>query len=575
MTTEAMTPEVPGATEDKASEAAPEASSRPDRKELSVAEVETRLRRRRKWLVSPLTLRIMAINLLALAMLVGGVFYVDEYRRSLIVAELQNMRLQAELLAGALGATVVQNVGDDSVVMSPDLARQLVRRFEPPPGVRIRVFLPTGELAADSRMLRGPYGVVQIEPLPPIGVTPSLGERALNAVYDWIVGWLPADERLPPYREAPMQTALDYPEAVEALQGEAAYARRRLPEGRMHLSVGVPVQSYRQVLGALVISGTDKSIEENIRAVRLDIMKVFALVFAVTALLSFYLARTITRPIERLAAAAERLRLGMNRQHKIPDFRKRRDEIGELSGTLIAMTDALWQRLDAIERFAADVSHEIKNPLTSLRSAVETASRVKDAERQQKLMAVILDDVKRLDRLISDISDASRLDSELSRADMETVDVGIMLSTLVGIYTAVPKEDGPRFKVKVPSGDKLLVKGLESRLGQVVRNLVTNAISFSPPGGMIAVSGSRQGNYVVFTVEDEGPGIPENKLADIFNRFYTERPKGERFGTHSGLGLSISKQIVDAHGGTVTAENRKDADGKVLGARFTVRLPKQ
>lgn len=551
------------------------ATRQPGADDLSVAEVETRLRRRRKWLVSPLTLRIMAINLLALAMLVGGVLYVDEYRRSLIVAELQNMRLQAELLAGALGASIVQNVGDDSVLMSPDLARQLVRRFEPPPGVRIRVFMPTGELAADSRMLRGPYGVVQIEPLPPIGARPSLGEQALNSVYDWIVGWLPSDERLPPYLEAPVQTAPDYPEVMEALQGDAAYARRRLPDGRMHLSVAVPVQSYRQVLGALVLSGSDKSIEEDIRAVRLDIMKVFALVFGVTALLSFYLARTITRPIERLAAAAERLRLGMNRQHKIPDFRRRRDEIGELSGTLIAMTDALWQRLDAIERFAADVAHEIKNPLTSLRSAVETASRVKDAERQQKLMAVILDDVKRLDRLISDISDASRLDSELSRADMETVDVGVMLSTLVGIYIAVSKEDGPRFKVTVPSGDRLLVKGLETRLGQVVRNLVTNAISFSPAGGQIAVSGGRQGNYVVFTVEDEGPGIPENKLADIFNRFYTERPKGERFGTHSGLGLSISKQIVDAHGGTIMAENRKDADGKVLGARFTVRLPRQ
>lgn len=551
------------------------AARQPGADDLSVAEVETRLRRRRKWLVSPLTLRIMAINLLALAMLVGGVLYVDEYRRSLIVAELQNMRLQAELLAGALGASIVQNVGDDSVLMSPDLARQLVRRFEPPPGVRIRVFMPTGELAADSRMLRGPYGVVQIEPLPPIGARPSLGEQALNSVYDWIVGWLPSDERLPPYLEAPVQTAPDYPEVMEALQGDAAYARRRLPDGRMHLSVAVPVQSYRQVLGALVLSGSDKSIEEDIRSVRLDIMKVFALVFGVTALLSFYLARTITRPIERLAAAAERLRLGMNRQHKIPDFRRRRDEIGELSGTLIAMTDALWQRLDAIERFAADVAHEIKNPLTSLRSAVETASRVKDAERQQKLMAVILDDVKRLDRLISDISDASRLDSELSRADMETVDVGIMLSTLVGIYIAVPKEDGPRFSVTVPSGDRLLVKGLETRLGQVVRNLVTNAISFSPAGGQIAVSGGRQGNYVVFTVEDEGPGIPENKLADIFNRFYTERPKGERFGTHSGLGLSISKQIVDAHGGTIMAENRKDADGKVLGARFTVRLPRQ
>ncbi|KZD12340.1 histidine kinase [Oceanibaculum pacificum] len=531
------------------------------------------MRRRRRWRWSPLTTRILAINLLALGLLVAGVFYVDEYRRGLIEAELQALRLQADLFAEALGAGAVQMPSDDGVDISGELARQLVRRLEGPMRTRLRVFRLDGELIADSRLLRGPYGTVQIEPLPPIIERPGLSERVANTIYDWVMNWLPTNENLPAYAEAPVQSGNDYPEVRSALQGDPATELRQTGDGRMLLSVAVPVQSYRQVLGALMITGTDKVIDERVRAVRIDILKVFTLVFTLTVALSLYLAGTITRPLSKLAAAAERMRQGMNRQYRIPDFRRRNDEIGDLSGALIEMTEAIWQRMDAIERFAADVSHEIKNPLTSLRSAVETAARVKDPDQQKRLMAVILDDVQRLDRLISDISDASRLDSELSRADAEPVDITVMLSTLIEVYMAVTREEGPSFSLSLPK-EKLVVLGLETRLGQVVRNLISNAISFSPPDGTIAVSARRHGNWVLFTVEDEGPGIPENKLADIFNRFYTERPKGEKFGRHSGLGLSISKQIVEALSGTITAENRRDADGNICGARFTVRLPK-
>lgn len=554
----------------------PEGMSQGDEDSASaqaLEEAEARLRRRRRWRWSPLTTRILAINLLALGLLVAGVFYVDEYRRGLIEAELQALRLQADLFAEALGAGAVQTPSDDGVDISGELARQLVRRLEGPMRTRLRVFRLDGELIADSRLLRGPYGTVQIEPLPPIIERPGLSERVANTIYDWVMNWLPTNENLPAYAEAPVQTGNDYPEVRSALQGDPATELRQTGDGRMLLSVAVPVQSYRQVLGALMITGTDKVIDERVRAVRIDILKVFTLVFTLTVALSLYLAGTITRPLSKLAAAAERMRQGMNRQYRIPDFRRRNDEIGDLSGALIEMTEAIWQRMDAIERFAADVSHEIKNPLTSLRSAVETAARVKDPDQQKRLMAVILDDVQRLDRLISDISDASRLDSELSRADAEPVDITVMLSTLIEVYMAVTREEGPSFSLSLPK-EKLVVLGLETRLGQVVRNLISNAISFSPPDGTIAVSARRQGNWVLFTVEDEGPGIPENKLADIFNRFYTERPKGEKFGRHSGLGLSISKQIVEALSGTITAENRRDADGNICGARFTVRLPK-
>jgi two-component system sensor histidine kinase ChvG len=219
------------------------------------------------------------------------------------------------------------------------------------------------------------------------------------------------------------------------------------------------------------------------------------------------------------------------------------------------------------------VAHEIKNPLTSLRSAVETVARVEDPEQQKKLMSIILDDVHRLDRLISDISDASRLDAELSRAETEAVDIGELLRALVSVQEAVERQGAPRFKLDVLDHQDLSVPGIEGRLGQVFRNLISNAITFSPPGGEIRLSAQRQAGEVMVSISDEGQGIPEGKLEAVFQRFYTERPAGEKFGTHSGLGLSISKQIVEAHGGTIKAENRRGPDGEVCGACFVVRLP--
>jgi two-component system sensor histidine kinase ChvG len=320
-------------------------------------------------------------------------------------------------------------------------------------------------------------------------------------------------------------------------------------------------------------------VEAAVRDRRLDILVVFAVALGVTVLLSFYLAGAIARPLHRLAEAADRVRRAQGRQVEIPDLSKRRDEIGDLSVALDEMTQALWDRLDAIERFAADVAHEIKNPLTSVRSAVETVARVDDPEQQKKLMGIILDDVQRLDRLISDISDASRLDAELSRAQSEPVGLSRLLDALVEVEGATAKErGGPTYAIDLPraadgSVDPLTIQGLEGRLGQVFRNLLSNAATFSPADGTIRVTARRLPGWVQVIVDDDGPGIPENKLKAIFDRFYTERPKDEKFGTHSGLGLSISKQIVDAHGGSIVAENRRDSQGQIAGARFTIWLP--
>src|SRR4029077_11748009 len=302
----------------------------------------------------------------------------------------------------------------------------------------------------------------------------------------------------------------------------------------------------------------------------------FGVTLLVTVLLSLYLASTIAQPIRRLAAAARRAR-GRAGRIEIPDVTGRSDEIGELARSLREMTDALWQRMSAIESFAADVAHEIKNPLSSLRSAVETAARLDDPEKQRRLMAIVQDDVERLDRLITDISDASRLDAELSRLELSPTDIGAMLRALVEMHDETRSEGSPRLVLDLPAdpgrGRGLVVPGVESRLSQIFLNIIANAVSFSPPGGEIRIHAALDGRAVLVTVEDQGPGIPDDKLTAIFDRFYSERPAGEKFGTHSGLGLSISKQIVDAHRGRIWAENRTGATGEIIGARFLIRLP--
>jgi two-component system sensor histidine kinase ChvG len=545
--------------------------------EPATARAAPRRRRERRGWFSPLTVRILAVNVLALALLGLGLLYVGKYEASLIDTELQALQTQGEIFAAALGEGAVLESASDGERLIPELGRQMMRRLVEPTRTRARLFDVEGGVVADSRVLRG-NGVVQIRELPPLrdsGPLATIGDT----LYDWIASRMPRRSTLPVYKEPAVPSAAEFPEVQRALGGEKARNVRADPStGGLLLSVAVPVQRYKQVLGAVMLSVGSNDIQQAVRAVRLDILKVFLIAFAVTVCLSIYLASTIARPIRILAAGAERVRRGSGRKMAIPDLRGRRDEIGDLSRALREMTGALWQRMDAIERFAADVAHEIKNPLTSVRSAVETVSRTQDPQKQKKLLQIVLEDVQRLDRLISDISDASRLDSELSRFEPEPVAVGRMLATLVELHEATAEEGAPRLALALPPGadpgdERLTVLGIEGRLVQVFRNLIANAVSFSPPGGTISIGVARHDGAVLVTIEDDGPGIPDGKLEAIFNRFYSERPSGEKFGTHSGLGLSISKQIVDAHRGTIRAENRRDVDGSVMGARFVVRLP--
>lgn len=570
---------------DPAPRAIPPKSPRPVKSPTPSADIETvsqvRARKRTKarspsqrslW-ASPLTRRILALNVMALAIPVVGLLYLPSYRDSLIQSELELLKTEGKLFSGALAASgvVTGPLGDERLL--PETSRQTVRRLVDVSKTRARLFSPDGTLIADSFLLSGPGGVVEIRPLPPLDLTEGVVWKTVTHAYDWVFDRLPSSRHLPPYTESAIQTAADYQEVMQALGGEPATFVRDGGNGSMILSVGVPVQRYRQVLGALFLTKTSNDIQTTMRNTRLTVLGISGVALGITILASLYLASTIALPIHRLADAADRVRRAKGRQAKIPDLSRRGDEIGDLSGALRDMTEAVWQRMDAIERFAADVAHEIKNPLTSLRSAVETVARVEDPHQQKKLMTIILEDVQRLDRLISDISDASRVDAEMSRALSGPVKLKDMLLALADIHATTADPAAPRLMVHAPERNDLMVLGAEGRLGQVLRNLISNAISFSPPGGTITVSARREDDQVIVTVDDEGPGIPQDKLRAIFERFYSERPKGERFGTHSGLGLSISKQIIDAHGGTLTAENLRDTGGAVTGARFVITLP--
>jgi two-component system sensor histidine kinase ChvG len=388
------------------------------------------------------------------------------------------------------------------------------------------------------------------------------------------------DTDLPIYREQPGGNGAAFPEVMNALTGSPSTIVRVSEQGEQIVSVAVPIQRFRGVLGVLMLSTEGGDIDKIVAAERKAILRVFGVAALVTALMSMLLASTIANPLRRLSAAAVRVRRGVKNREEIPDFSDRQDEVGNLSIAVRDMTNALYARIEAIESFAADVSHELKNPLTSLRSAVETLPLAKSAESRERLMDVIQHDVRRLDRLITDISDASRLDAELAREDAGRVDMKKLISDLVSASQDAGRHKRPMsidFKTaKLPQGVKgYFVNGHDLRLGQVITNLIENARSFVPEeGGHISITLAREGKFIIVTIDDNGPGIRADSIDRIFERFYTDRPSGEAFGQNSGLGLSISRQIAEAHGGSLTAENIPGGKpGDIKGARFVMTLP--
>lgn len=537
------------------------------------------------WHLSPIVRRILAVNVMALAILVGSLLYLGRYQDKIIASELNSLLLQSRIIASAVaeGAVVIDE--NDHSILSPLLSRLMVRRLAETADIRTRLFDADNTLLADSRSLLGGKTKIQIEDIEPDEKRSTLVARITGALFD-VIDLIHERRTYPLYQEQEIQRADQYEIANRAMQGEVATQAWSMPKGGLILAAAVPVQHYKHVLGTVMMSRTDTTIDKAIYAVRIEILQIFFITLMITILLSLYLARAIARPIRLLAIAAEGLRhgqmqlvglAGMARllnSDAIPDMTGRKDEIGDLSGALRDLTAALAQRIGAIENFAADVAHEIKNPLTSLRSAVETFERIPDPAAKKKLMLVIHDDIDRLDRLITDIAGASRIDAELTRDQTAPVDIDRMLVAFVEMHLQSTHPYQPQVELVLGSGkERLAVMGVEARLVQVLQNLIDNALSFSPANGRVILSARKDGRFVRVTVEDGGPGIPENKREAIFDRFYTERPKAEKFGTHSGLGLSISKQIVEAHRGRIWAENIRDTDGTITGARFVVVLP--
>jgi two-component system sensor histidine kinase ChvG len=528
---------------------------------------------------------ILLVNLLPVALIFAALFYLDQYQQGLLAAEVSALREQARIYAGALAQSGVQVNESGQVSIDPDLAQPLLYQLiEPTPNAQALIYGPDGELIANSRVHPGPGGAIVTEPLsapPPPGFFP----RIIGYVYDHLSGSVAGDDDesgLVGSGAGEDPDTLGWqPDAREALQltsaapgTDAAPFVRRDRQGQLLVTVAEPIERSQQTIGTVLLTREADEVDSAVLSIRITILLLFAIALGLTVLVSLYLARTIASPILRLASAAALMREGRARTEALPDaITERNDEIGTLARALDGSAKALWARMDAIEQFAADVSHEIKNPLSSIRSAIETLTLVEDPTRAARLLAIITQDVARLDRLITDISDSSRLDSELSRSAPQVVDMARILFTLSDIHDATRRENGPRMAVEAPATG-LFVRGAENRLVQVLRNLIGNAISFSPGNATIWLRGRETGGMVELAVEDDGPGIPDAKLDGIFDRFYSERPQSEQFGSHSGLGLSISRQIVEAHGGRIAAENRRDEEGHIVGARFVIRLPK-
>ncbi len=574
---------------------------------------------------SSLTRRIVVLNLGGLVVLVVGFLLLDQFRADLIEARVQSLTIQADIIAAAVSASATGDT--DSITIDPDKLLQLapgesvapspsdedatqfsinpalvgpfLHRLVTPTRTRARIYDSDGRLLLNSRSFSA-RGAVERSDLPDASERRGIADRIVARLRSLFL------TSTAPRAEDPWATnGQTMPEVAGALHGKTQSLVRVNHIGETIVSVGVPIQHMMATRGALLLSTQGGDIDRVITSARLAQLRFFLVLAIVMLVLSLSLANTIAEPVRRLADAAERVRRGIRSRQQIPDFTARSDEIGHLSRALRDMTQALYNRLDAIESFAADVAHELKNPLTSLRSALETLPKVNRDHSRDRLIAIMQHDVRRLDRLISDISDASRLDAELARGEAGPVDVAALLRAVVSMAQDSSR-GGARVELSIPvrrgknASVDYFVLGHDSRLAQVVTNLIDNACSFSEPGGVVRVALERTSarkepeskqfvHNVVVTVDDDGPEIPPHALERIFERFYTDRPS-QGFGQNSGLGLSISRQIVEAHGGRIWACNRqaelarvpvgppehRDSDETVrhgAGARFVVELP--
>lgn len=515
----------------------------------------------RSFLRSRIARLIFASNLAGLIILVIGALFVNEIRAGLVRARMESLQAQAQSYEGIISNLATS--GDPAPYMNGPIARQLLKNLEAPEETRVRIFDEDGEVVADSFLLADRVSGKELPPLKNPGVMQRMTvglSRNLGKLFNGV------------------STDVDFIEAQSleeelhgAQGGEIAAAQRFSEWGERVISVSVPIRHVSATVGVLTVEASD--LQDIIRAERRALTPIIGVAILVSLITSALLTIGIARPLRRLSIAADRVRTGVSERLNMPMLTKRRDEIGDLAQALEDMTAALHDRIELNERFAADVAHELKNPLTSIRSAVETMQTVDKPELQIRMREVIAKDVIRLDRLITDISNASRLEAEISREKLEALDLHRLLEDLALIWRDTRRDGEPEVRLDAQGrSDEFVVLGREGPISQVVRNLVENARSFSPPDGEVLIRAWREDGVVRISVEDDGPGIPPDKLEKVFERFYSDRPKGASFGNNSGLGLSIVKQIIETHRGEVYAENRM-RDGDVIGARFVIRLP--
>jgi two-component system sensor histidine kinase ChvG len=491
--------------------------------------------------------RILAVNLLTIFLLAASVLYLDVFRNRLSKERSRQARVEVTTTAQALAYT------------PPDKWAALLASVSRTGETRMRLYRPDGRIAIDSWRLTGPTYELRD---PNTQKWTKDFARAMDRGFNALVGAKPLGD----YVDPPVDRLQAWPEAVQAAsKGKAVSAVRNAPDMTPVLSAAVPVAG-----NILLLTDNDRAFTRTIRRQRAALAVTMAALITLSILLSLFLARTIVRPLQRLAIAAHRVRLGRSREVRVPRLPTRADEIGLLARAVSDMSQSLRQRIDNIEAFAADVTHELKNPLASLRSAMEGLDRVSDPDLQSKLIAVARADVMRLDRLINDISEAARTDAELARAEFERVDLGPLIEQLVSSWETRREKGDARIAFARPRKASAVVMGKPDRLVRAINNIIDNAVSFSPQGGLVEIAVTRVGDEVRIRIDDEGPGVPSEAREAIFNRFHSVRPDDESFGRHSGLGLAIAEAIVKGHDGEIDVQDRDDAPS---GARFTLRLP--
>ena len=546
-------------------------SSSKGRFRLRTKSTERRRGARRSLWTSRLTRNIFLSNLSGLLILVFGALAMNRFESGLIEAKVDNINSLAATITTVM-AEQATGFGGAAQLDIPE-AKQVLRGINVPSGWRVRLHDRAGQLVADTQTLDAIIEVERLDPIDPIIIEEPLNVRWRNAMQKWFADKL---HNLPWAKARRDSLRRDLKSEIRTgLRGDPVMGARYDSDDNLVVTVSRPVKRVQNVLGVVTVESSD--VASIVTAERQALAPIIGLAFLTMFLTSLSLTLFIALPMRKLARAAEIVARSAKKRDAIPDLSRRRDEIGDLSLVLRDMTQGLYSRIDDIANFAADVAHEVKNPLTSLRSASETLRVAKNQEQREKLIDIIQQDVSRMDRLITDISKASKVDANLARETAMTLDVAEISENIVEFYQQTKTGDGPNVEnmTQISKNDPLYIRAYETPFAQVLRNLIDNALTFSPEDGVVSVKAERDGKNIRFIVEDQGPGIPPDNLETIFERFYTQRPKGASFGSHSGLGLAICRQIIEAHRGTIYAENIIDEGGQIQGARFNVLIPRQ